>query len=47
MWPRNIQTGFENFCASLEFEPDTFAVESKRFTNSATQPYTIECIRYY
>ena len=38
MWPRNIQNGFENICASLEFEADTFGVESNRFTNSATPP---------
>ena len=36
MWPRNIQNGFENVCASLGFEADTFGVEGNRFTNSAT-----------
>ena len=29
---------YENLCASLGFEPDTFGVERDCFTNSATPP---------
>ena len=42
MWPRNIQNDFENFCASLGFEPDTFGIESKRFKDSTTPPLKYE-----
>ena len=45
MWPRNIQNGFEIVRASLGFEPDTFGVESNRFTNSATP--SIKLILHY
>ena len=33
---------YENVCASLGFEPDTFGVESNRFINSATPPYKLK-----
>ena len=47
MWLGNIQSGLNIYCASMGFEPDTFGVESNRFTNSATPSLHYSCRTFF